>query len=102
MGSKNQGTEKVHGAPLGSDDIANVKKNLGFDPEKSFYIPKEVGKRSPSDAVANASQVYDHYSKVNKECEEAEKQWCDLMKKYKDAYPHEVRSFPHHSVSYAN
>jgi transketolase len=40
--SKVAGTAKAHGAPLGAEDVANVKKILGFDPEKHFYIPSEV------------------------------------------------------------
>ncbi len=31
-----------HGAPLGADEVAGAKKALGFDPEKSFYVPEEV------------------------------------------------------------
>eukprot|EP00160_Parvularia_atlantis_P014991 Unigene4063_Nuclearia_a/m.12338 Unigene4063_Nuclearia_a/g.12338 ORF Unigene4063_Nuclearia_a/g.12338 Unigene4063_Nuclearia_a/m.12338 type:complete len:693 (+) Unigene4063_Nuclearia_a:119-2197(+) len=41
-GSENQGTDKVHGAPLGDKDVANVKSKLGFDPEKKFEVPDQV------------------------------------------------------------
>jgi transketolase len=41
-GSKNQGTEKTHGAPLGKEDTANVKIGLGLDPSVSFYAPDSV------------------------------------------------------------
>ncbi|WP_344752753.1 transketolase [Gryllotalpicola koreensis] len=37
-----QGTGKVHGAKLGADEVAGVKKALGFDPEKSFDVDPEV------------------------------------------------------------
>jgi transketolase len=37
-----QGTGKVHGAKLGADEVAGVKKALGFDPEKSFDVAPEV------------------------------------------------------------
>ncbi|WP_339020174.1 transketolase [Spiroplasma endosymbiont of Atherix ibis] len=40
IGSTNQGTTKVHGAPLGSD-IATVKKYFNWN-EQDFTIPKEV------------------------------------------------------------
>ena len=36
------GTHGCHGAPLGADEVAATKKALGFDPEKSFYVPQEV------------------------------------------------------------
>ena len=31
-----------HGAPLGAEETKGLKTALGFDPEKSFYIPEEV------------------------------------------------------------
>src|ERR1700712_1587333 len=35
-------TGTAHGAALGADEVAAVKKILGFDPEKSFQIEDEV------------------------------------------------------------
>ena len=35
-------TADCHGAPLGADEVAGTKKALGFDPEKSFFVPDEV------------------------------------------------------------
>ena len=37
-----QGTPGVHGAPLGADETKALKAGLGFDPEKSFFVPDEV------------------------------------------------------------
>ena len=42
FGSKKEGTEGVHGSPLGDEDLANVKKKLGLDPALKFQIPDEV------------------------------------------------------------
>lgn len=42
FGSKSQGEEKVHGAPLGDADIAQVKAKFGFNPEEKFVVPQEV------------------------------------------------------------
>ena len=36
------GTHECHGAPLGAEEVAATKKALGFDPEKSFFVPQEV------------------------------------------------------------
>jgi len=36
------GTAGCHGAPLGPEEVAATKKALGFDPEKSFFVPQEV------------------------------------------------------------
>ncbi|MBX3196029.1 MAG: transketolase [Microbacteriaceae bacterium] len=37
-----QNTGKIHGSALGADELAAVKKVLGFDPEKSFVVADEV------------------------------------------------------------
>jgi transketolase len=42
FGSKFQGEEKVHGAPLGKDDIVQLKTKFGFDPEQHFHVPSQV------------------------------------------------------------
>ncbi|RYZ38475.1 MAG: transketolase, partial [Sphingobacteriales bacterium] len=42
-GSPNKvNTAGSHGSPLGPDEVIEVKKFFGFDPDKSFYIPEEV------------------------------------------------------------
>mgnify|MGYP000990558909 CR=1 FL=1 len=40
-GSSNQGTNKVHGNPLGDKDGKQTKLNYHFDHE-NFYVPDEV------------------------------------------------------------
>jgi transketolase len=35
-------TGKAHGSALGDEEVAAVKKILGFDPDKSFQVPDEV------------------------------------------------------------
>jgi len=39
---KKAGTSEAHGSPLGPDEVRATKKNLGWDPEKSFYVPDEA------------------------------------------------------------
>jgi len=72
FGSAKQGTEKVHGSPLGADDVAAVKKKFGFNPEQFFVIPHEV------EAA---------YSKYGSRGQEFEGQWNDLLKKYSAQFP---------------
>jgi transketolase len=36
------GTSAAHGAALGDEEVALTKKILGWDPEKTFYVPDEV------------------------------------------------------------
>jgi len=42
FGATKQGTEGVHGAPLGAADVVQVKKRFGFPEDKSFYVPPEA------------------------------------------------------------
>jgi transketolase len=35
-------TAEAHGSPLGKDEVAATKKNLGWDPDKHFDVPEEV------------------------------------------------------------
>ena len=43
MGSPNKAnTAEVHGSPLGPDEVAATKKNLGWPDEPVFYVPDEV------------------------------------------------------------
>ena len=35
-------TPDCHGAPLGADELAGAKRALGFDPDRSFFVPDEV------------------------------------------------------------
>jgi transketolase len=39
---KARGTGKAHGSALGADEVAATKELLGFDPEKSFEVDKDV------------------------------------------------------------
>jgi transketolase len=72
FGSSKQGTEKVHGNPLGADDVKSVKTKLGFNPEESFVIPNEVR---------------DVYIKKKAEGILLEKKWNELFEKYAAAHP---------------
>ncbi|MBV9847319.1 MAG: transketolase, partial [Kutzneria sp.] len=35
-------TGKAHGAALGADEVAEIKRILGFDPDESFSVPADV------------------------------------------------------------
>ncbi|QDY91854.1 transketolase [Arthrobacter sp. UKPF54-2] len=39
---KKQNTGKIHGSALGAEEVAGLKKVLGFDPELSFQVEDEV------------------------------------------------------------
>jgi transketolase len=42
-GSPNKsGTQKVHGAPLGPDEVRLTKEAYGWDPDRTFFVPDEA------------------------------------------------------------
>lgn len=70
-GSAKQGTGKVHGAPLGKEDIANVKTLFGFNPDESFVIGDDVRAvyiaRASHGAALEATwnNAFEAYSRIN-------------------------------------
>lgn len=74
-GSKNAGTAKVHGAPLGAEDIEAVKRKFGFDPAKKFYVEEAV---------------YDVFRKYGQQCRALQAQWQKMMEDYAAKYPTEA------------
>ena len=72
-GSLMAGSHSVHGAPLKSDDIKQMKKKFGFDPEKSFVVPQEV---------------YDLYqTKILTPGQKANAEWDAMFEKYQKEFP---------------
>lgn len=76
FGSANQGTNKVHGAPLGKEDGKNAKLSYGFDHDE-FYVPEEVYE------VFKKKTIKRGKSKFNK--------WNKLFNEYKEQYPTEAK-----------
>ncbi len=71
-GSKNQGTSKVHGAPLGKEDGKAAKLSYGFDHD-DFFVPEEV--------------YADFKKNVYNRGKRSFNKWKKLMKDYKNTYP---------------
>lgn len=75
FGSKNQGKNEVHGAPLGKDDGEYAKESYGWKHEP-FTIPEEV---------------YENYkNKIQVPGQKAEDEWNSLFEAYKKEYPGEA------------
>ena len=55
-----------HGSPLGEDELRLTKENLGFDPDKSFYVPDEVLKFF-RDKGENGKKKKDEWEKLYSE-----------------------------------
>ncbi len=75
FGSLIEGTGGVHGAPLKQDDITQVKKKFGFNPEETFAVPQEV---------------YDQYHKKGAEGQKMEQEWNQLFEKYSKEHSSEA------------
>jgi transketolase len=58
-----QDTHTAHGSPLGEDEIKLIKKNFGWDPEKSFVVPDEVAK-SMGQCKAKGQKLQAEYRKM--------------------------------------
>ena len=78
FGAPNEGTNKVHGAPLGAEGIAAAKKAYGWDyPE--FTVPAEVKARFEAE--------------INEKGAANEAAWNELFAKYEAAYPELAAQF---------
>ena len=67
-----QDTNAVHGAPLGAEELAGLKKNLGFDPEKFFEVPGDV---------------LDMFDDRGAACHRMNLRWKKLLKTWQEANP---------------
>jgi transketolase len=66
------GTNKAHGAPLGTEEAIATKKAYGWDYAEEFYVPEEVKA---------------HFESLKQLGIESENQWNELFQAYKEAYP---------------
>ncbi|OIW31452.1 putative transketolase [Coniochaeta ligniaria NRRL 30616] len=72
LGSKVAGQAEAHGAAFGAADVANMKRQYGFDPEQSFVIGQEARK---------------FFQDLPDRGEQYVKEWNDLMEDYAAAHP---------------
>lgn len=72
FGMPKQGTSKAHSDAPGEEAVKETKRNLGWDENKHFYVPKEVQAKF-REAVKNGAKL--------------EKDWESLVKKYENKFP---------------
>ncbi|OGM46879.1 putative dihydroxy-acetone synthase [Aspergillus bombycis] len=72
FGSAMAGTADVHGAALGVDEVANVKRSFGLNPDEHFHIPQDV---------------YDFFSDIPCRGEAHEAGWQAALAKYHEKDP---------------
>ncbi len=56
-----QGTSKAHGSPLGDEEVRETKVALGWDPDKTFFVPDEV--RAHFDQGERGAKAHDEWNK---------------------------------------
>lgn len=67
-----QGKASAHGEPLGVDNVAELKENIGWPCKGDFEVPQEV---------------YDHYKELSANMAKAEDKWNELFAAYVEKYP---------------
>lgn len=72
FGMPKQGTSKAHSDAPGTDAVKETKRNLGWDENKHFYVPKEASAKF-REAIKNGAAL--------------EKEWESLVKRYDKEYP---------------
>ena len=67
-----QDTFEAHGSPLGAEEVAATKKNLGWPPQPKFFIPEEVRA---------------HFQKATAHGKKLEEDWNRNLESYRKALP---------------
>ena len=67
-----QGKASAHGEPLGEDNVAALKENLGWPCKEAFEVPQEV---------------YDYYKELASDRAKAEDEWNKLFTEYCSKFP---------------
>ena len=67
-----QGKASAHGEPLGEDNVAALKENLGWPCKEAFEVPQEV---------------YDYYKELASNRAKAEDEWNKLFAEYCSKFP---------------
>ncbi len=67
-----QGKASAHGEPLGVENVAALKENLGYPADKDFYVPEEV---------------YANYRSLTENLGKAEEKWNAMFAEYCEKFP---------------
>ncbi|NGP76732.1 transketolase [Balneolaceae bacterium YR4-1] len=79
FGSPNkQDSADSHGSPLGVEEVAKTKENLGWDPDKKFYIPE---------------QVLSHFRKAVSKGKALSEEWKTKFDAFKNTNPEKAQEF---------
>ena len=73
-----QDTPEAHGSPLGEEEVRATKRNYGWDPDKTFYVPPEV---------------QEYREKIIERGQQFEQRWNAMFAEYEKAYPELAKQF---------
>lgn len=72
LGSPKQDSAKVHGSPLGEEDLRRTKENYHWDPDAKFYVPDKI------------KPYFEH---VKQEGLKKHASWNGMINRYRKEYP---------------
>ncbi len=67
-----EGKASAHGEPLGVENVAALRENLGWEDTTPFAVPQDI---------------YDHFASIAEKNKTDEDTWNELFAEYKKAYP---------------
>lgn len=73
-----QGTAKIHGEPIGEENLKLMKQSLGFDPEQCFAVSDDV------------LEERNHLIEKGKQ---EQQEWEEIMAHYQEAYPQDYHKY---------
>src|SRR4051812_5330901 len=77
-GSPKQDSFKAHGSPLGDEAVRETKENLGWDPDKQFYVPDEA---------------LEHFRECCERGKEAQQKWDERFESYRQDHADKAKTF---------
>lgn len=77
-GSPLAGTAKVHGEPLGEDNLVKTRETLGWTETKPFTVPVDLRR---------------YLTEKTQTMQAHEAAWLDLLKQYRQSFPEEAAEF---------
>ncbi|OGW56952.1 MAG: transketolase [Nitrospirae bacterium RBG_16_43_8] len=93
-----QDTFKVHGSPLGDDEVTATKKNLGWPLEPKFYIPEEAlaqFRKAVDTGARLESEWEEKFNSFRKTYPEFASEWENMMNfKFPDTWDKDIPVFP--------
>ena len=75
------GDHSVHGAALGDEEIAGLKKELGFDPEKTFEVADEVIEYTRANAADRGAEARKAWDEKFAACQQAHSAQATLLER---------------------